>query len=203
MEGLTFRNATAEDTRRIAEIMYSEPPEEAVRVAGSVDGARAMGFVMVREGMQGWQRSVLGVMNDEPLVVLQAGSQFGGIDVTPGLLFQALKILGPVRAIRALPWLRALRRVNPKAPADSYYIAELHTHPEQRNRGLGGALLDYAEVQAREEGHQQMSLITTVVNPARRLYERHGFRVVETRTDPTYARYTGIAGRYLMVKELP
>jgi len=40
------------------------------------------------------------------------------------------------------------------------------------------------------------------VNPARRLYERHGFGVVETRTDPTYERYTGIAGRHLMVKEL-
>ncbi len=47
-----------------------------------------------------------------------------------------------------------------------------------------------------------MSLITTTTNPARRLYERHGYRVVETRADAAYERYTGIAGRYLMVKEL-
>jgi len=47
-----------------------------------------------------------------------------------------------------------------------------------------------------------MSLTTTTINPARRLYERHGFHVVETKTDGAYERYTGIAGRHLMVKEL-
>jgi len=47
-----------------------------------------------------------------------------------------------------------------------------------------------------------MSLTTHTSNPARRLYERHGYRVVETRTDPAYERYTGIEGRVLMVKEL-
>ncbi len=39
-------------------------------------------------------------------------------------------------------------------------------------------------------------------NPARRLYERHRFRVVETRTDADYERYSGVEGRVLMVKEL-
>ena len=47
-----------------------------------------------------------------------------------------------------------------------------------------------------------MSLVTTVVNPARHLYERQGFKVVETRTDAEYERMTGIPGRNLMVKEL-
>jgi ribosomal protein S18 acetylase RimI-like enzyme len=47
-----------------------------------------------------------------------------------------------------------------------------------------------------------MSLTTHTANPARRLYERHGFWVVETRTDTDYERYTGIEGRFLMVKEL-
>ena len=47
-----------------------------------------------------------------------------------------------------------------------------------------------------------MSLTTSTANPARRLYERHGFRVVETRTDTAYKRYTEIDGRYLMVKDI-
>ena len=47
-----------------------------------------------------------------------------------------------------------------------------------------------------------MSLSTNTANPARRLYERHGFRIVETRTDSTYERLTGIEGRHLMVKAL-
>ena len=39
-------------------------------------------------------------------------------------------------------------------------------------------------------------------NPARRLYERQGFLVVSTRTDPGYERFTGAAGRVLMTKVL-
>ena len=87
-------------------------------------------------------------------------------------------------------------------PAGSYYIAEIDVDPDWRNRGIGGALLDYAEAEARAAGYTVMSLTTTTINPARRLYERHGFRVVETKTDAAYERYTGIQGRHLMVKEL-
>jgi ribosomal protein S18 acetylase RimI-like enzyme len=47
-----------------------------------------------------------------------------------------------------------------------------------------------------------MSLSTSTANPARRLYERHGFRIAETRTNATYEILTGIEGRHLMVKEL-
>jgi hypothetical protein len=47
-----------------------------------------------------------------------------------------------------------------------------------------------------------MSLITHTANPARRLYERHGFRVIETMTDAEYERYAGVEGRVRMVKEL-
>jgi hypothetical protein len=47
-----------------------------------------------------------------------------------------------------------------------------------------------------------MSLTTHINNPARRLYERCGFEVVETRTDPDYERYTGVAGRVLMLKRM-
>lgn len=74
--------------------------------------------------------------------------------------------------------------------------------PRYRNRGIGGALLDYAEAEARAGGYTQMTLTTTTMNPARHLYERHEFRVVDTRTDPDYERYTGIPGRYRIVKDL-
>lgn len=63
-------------------------------------------------------------------------------------------------------------------------------------------MLDYAEAEAREGGHPQMSLTTTTINPARRLYERHGLHVVQTLTDADYEKYTGIEGRHLMVKDL-
>jgi len=44
--------------------------------------------------------------------------------------------------------------------------------------------------------------VTATSNPARRLYERHGFVVVETKTDPEYERGVGAEGRILMVKAL-
>jgi len=87
-------------------------------------------------------------------------------------------------------------------PSNAYSIAELHVDPTYRSRGIGGAMLKYAEEQARHQGCRLMSLTTHIANPARHLYERHGFRVVETRTDPDYERYTGIEGRVRMVKEL-
>lgn len=45
-------------------------------------------------------------------------------------------------------------------------------------------------------------LTTTTGNPARRLYERKGYTVTATRTDPAYERYTGAAGRVFMEKPL-
>jgi ribosomal protein S18 acetylase RimI-like enzyme len=202
--GLKFRKATPDDTERIAEIIHGEPGQETVRMCGSVERARAMGYELVRipGSAQGWDRSAVGDLDGEVVVVLQAGHQVGGIRVTPKLALKAIRILGPLDAIRLLPRIRAQSRVNAKGRADAYYITELHVHPHHRNRGIGGAALDYAEAEARQRGHARMALSVTMVNPARHLYERHGFRVVETRTDPAYERYTGIPGRHLMVKEL-
>ncbi len=204
MKGLTFRKATRNDIERIAEIIHGEPGAETVGMCGSVERARAMGYALVRiaGSAQGWDRSVVGELDGEVVVVLQAGSQLGGVKVTPSLALQAIRILGPFGAIGLLPKIRAQSRVNTKGPTDAYYVSELHVHPHHRNRGFGGAALDYAEAEARQRGHSQMALIVTATNPARRLYERHGFRIVETRTDPAYERYTGIPGRHLMVKEL-
>ena len=203
MEGLTFRKATAEDTERIAELISGEPGQEAIAIAGCVEAARELGMAYVRlpDSPQGWQRSVVGELDGEVVAVLQAGPPGDEFKLTPKLALLALRVLG-VSALTALPRERARMRVQVAPPRDSYYIAELDVEPGYRNRGIGGSALDYAEAEARGDGYPRMSLTTTTVNPARRLYERHGFRVVETRTDRRYEKYTGIAGRHLMVKEL-
>ncbi len=201
---ISFRKATPEDTDRIAEIIHSEPGPDMVRTCGGVERARAMGYALVRipGSSQGWDRSVVGELDGEAVVVLQAGEQIGGTDVTPRLALQAIRIMGLIGAIKMLPRIAAQRRATPPAPKPSYHISELHVHPEHRGRGIGGAALEYAEADARQRGQVRMSLVTTTLNPARRLYERDGFRVVETRTDADYEKYTGIPGRHLMVKEL-
>ena len=47
---------------------------------------------------------------------------------------------------------------------------------EARSRGVGSALLDTLLTLAREQGHRAVSLSVDRRNPARRLYERMGFR---------------------------
>ena len=51
-------------------------------------------------------------------------------------------------------------------------------------------------------GAAHLSLTTRSDNPARRLYERNGYTVIEERTGRRYARMTGTPGRILMVKPL-
>jgi GNAT superfamily N-acetyltransferase len=48
--------------------------------------------------------------------------------------------------------------------------------PEARGQGIGGALLDALLTLAREQGFRALSLAVDRQNPARRLYERKGFR---------------------------
>ena len=204
MEGLTFRKATPEDTERIAEIMFDNPPRDVVGMLLDEERARQVGKELVRQpnSPQGWQHTVLAELSGEGSGVLQGGVDHPGVRLSTGLALAALRIYGPVDLVRVVLRLRARRQVNLKEPSGAYSITELHVDPTYRSRGIGGAMLKYAEEQARHQGCRLMSLTTHLANPARRLYERHGFRVVETRTDPDYERYAGIAGRVLMVKEL-
>ena len=55
---------------------------------------------------------------------------------------------------------------------------------EARGRGIGGALLDALLALAREQGFRALSLAVDRHNPARRLYERKGFRDAGI-SDPT------------------
>jgi ribosomal protein S18 acetylase RimI-like enzyme len=203
VEGLVIRKAVASDLDRIATIINDPPGQEAVGIAGCVEAARDIGMAWVRlpDSPQGWPRTVAGELDGRVVAVLQGGPPTGELKITPRIAWLAFRILG-VSLIAALPRLRARQRVQVEAPAGSYYIAELDVDVDCRNRGIGGALLDYAEAEARKLGHARMALSTTTSNPARHLYERHGFRVVETKTDPSYERITGIQGRHLMVKEL-
>jgi GNAT superfamily N-acetyltransferase len=63
---------------------------------------------------------------------------------------------------------------------------------DARGRGVGGAMLDALLALAREQGHRALSLSVDRQNPARRLYERKGFRDAGV-SDPTDTSVTMIA----------
>jgi ribosomal protein S18 acetylase RimI-like enzyme len=203
VDELTIRKATPGDTNRIAEIIAGEPGQEAIGLTGSAELAREFGMALVRlpNSPQGWERTVVAELDRRVAGIVQAGD-FPDFQVTPRLVYLAIRVFGPVKLMRLLPRLKARGRVQPKRPPGSYHIAEVDVDPSLRNRGIGGALLDHAEAEARQGAFALMSLTTTTINPARRLYERHGFGVVETKTDASYEKYTGIEGRHLMIKDL-
>jgi len=204
MGGLIIRKATPGDTNRIAELLGGDPGDEAIGLLGSAEKAIAFGMGVVRlpNSPQGWRHTVVAEHGGKVVGMMQAGGDRRDVRVTPRLVYLALDTFGPLGMLRLGRRLRARRRVQTRTPPSSYHIAEIDVDPACRNRGIGGALLDHAEREARSAGYSVMSLTTTTINPARRLYERHGFRVVETKTDAAYQRFTGIEGRHLMVKEL-
>ena len=203
MEGLTIRMATPGDTNRIAEILGGDPGAEAIGLAGREKAITfETGMVRLPNSPQGWRHTVVAERDGKVIGIMQAGGDQQDVRVTPAIVYLALHTFGPLGIIKLMPRLRARRRVQTRRPPGAYHIAEIDVDPGFRNGGIGGALLDYADAQARAGGYSRMSLSTNTANPARRLYERHGFRIAETRTDAAYERLTGIEGRHMMIKEL-
>jgi GNAT superfamily N-acetyltransferase len=98
-------------------------------------------------------------------------------------------------------WAR--QRVQFEAQRDAFPIGELNVDEALRNRGIGGKLLQHAEGLAHSHGSSLMCLETGITNPARHLYERHGYALVATKADAEYERLTGSPGRILMSKQIP
>ena len=55
--------------------------------------------------------------------------------------------------------------------------------PSKRGKGLGEQLMSALLDRARQAGHETISLSVEEANPARKLYERFGFREVDERGD--------------------
>ncbi len=169
------------------------------------DRASRLGELFVLSGASiALESTTVATLDTAVVGVLDCGSQYG-VRLTAGrvlrMLPRMLAILGPV-APRALygMWLR--QRVQFEAQPDTFSIAELYVDEALRNRGIGGRLLRHADELARREGAHRMCLETGVTNPALRLYERHGYAVVATKTHARYERLTGSPGRVLMAKAI-
>jgi putative acetyltransferase len=64
---------------------------------------------------------------------------------------------------------------------------ELQTHPARRGTGVGTLLLEHV-IEATDG--RSLSLTTRSNNPARRLYERHGFTVQAEKSHRAFERRT-------------
>jgi GNAT superfamily N-acetyltransferase len=117
-------------------------------------------------------------------------------------LLPALRAVGFTQVGRAMQGLRYRQRVQFDEVAGAFPIGALYVLQALRNRGIGGLMLAHADVLARNAAYRLISIETGITNPARHLYERHGYRLELTKTDADYERATGSAGRVLMLKRL-
>ena len=95
----------------------------------------------------------------------------------------AWRRFGPWRGLRAFA---GLCLCDEPARPGSAVLSLLAVAPEARGQGIGSALLQAVEAQARAAVPRLHVLSLDVIehNPARRLYERHGFRVTRAHRLP-------------------
>jgi len=199
-----LRPAVQADIGDISRIMNYPPEPPTATLLGS-DRASRFGDLLVREGVSiALAHTVVAVIDGAVVGVMDCGNQYAVRATTASflrLLPRLLRIVGPAtpRALYGM-WLR--QRVQFEAVPDAFAIAELYVDERVQNRGIGGRLLQHAEELAHSNGSSVMCVETGITNPARRLYERQGYRVVATKADLGYERMTGSPGRILMVKDL-
>jgi ribosomal protein S18 acetylase RimI-like enzyme len=108
----------------------------------------------------------------------------------PGRLFGSLKLgtgvaLARASGARHLPGLarrgRIFDRLTPNPGRDVLYISLLAVAPEHRKQGIGSVLLERLIAAAEWMGRGVALDVGVENDPARRLYERLGFRVTSVR----------------------
>ena len=73
-------------------------------------------------------------------------------------------------------------RDEPESP-NALHIGDVQLELQHRNRGAGWAILALVESMARSRGLNELTLNVFRDNPALRLYERFGFRCIDTQFD--------------------
>jgi ribosomal protein S18 acetylase RimI-like enzyme len=206
-ERMTIRPARPDEIDVVSDIVNDPPNAGAIAIAGSAEKAVRGGRVLSRAGLSlDLPSTVVVEIDGEVAGIMDAGIDHPEPKITPGVVLRllptVLRTVGPGglwRLLRSRPAYDAVAFPTDRA---SYYIAELDVHPAWRNKGIGGLLLDYGEREARVAGAPRMTLVTDITNPARHLYDRHGFVVRETKMSAEYERWSRVPGRVFMVKEL-
>jgi ribosomal protein S18 acetylase RimI-like enzyme len=204
MPEISIRLATSADIQRIEEIRLQHAYPGHIALMGSVDLAKRYGS----------GRTALDRIPNRLRVTVVAeisGRVEGVLQYTYGAdvkgnrlehLRLLLSLLGPMKFVRRLRFLRARSRVNIPVPTDAFRVFNLQVDIAHRRQGIATSLLDWAEGEAARLGARRMALLADLTNPAIRLYEREGYVTTRTATDRQYERYSQDAGRVLMEKDL-
>jgi len=134
------------------------------------------------------------------LVVSYSGRMMKSLELPMALhLLQTSGIFGFLRFIRRAKPLIGIKEVE----NDEFFISNLAVLPDYQGKGLGKALLNQAEVKAKELGLHKLSLTVDVENDrAISLYKKIGFTLVETVEINFLKKKIGYGGFHRMLKIL-
>ncbi len=191
------------DHDAIVRLVYGDASNDAVKLLGTTERAIRLGNLLAAAWPgASWSATTVAMAKGAVIGVLQDGPSED--DFEPGFAFlrRVARELGLSTTLRALPATVALQRVRVPPPHPAWVIRELDVEPIWRNRGVGEQLLRHGEQRANDHDFPIVALSTRTNNPARRLYERLGYRMKSQRTSRIYAHVTGATGRILMTKTL-
>jgi ribosomal protein S18 acetylase RimI-like enzyme len=199
---LTLRSGTLDDVDALIRIMFLAPSREPIAMAGSVRAAERFSALLFRSSLTRATSDFLVAEDGSGPVGFAEVSR--GSDIPPFSIVAraAMKSMGFFGALRAAWLSRARMRVEIEAPKGGVHLVELQVSLEQRNRGVGAFLLGRVDEYASAQRAPHISLTTASDNPARRLYERSGYRVAGEKADRRYDQITGSPGRVLMIKTI-
>lgn len=204
MADLEFRPVREEERHLLADLVFGVPEQLGRTVSAAVLGIRDSErlrplFRALWAAGENWRRTTFAVDGGEVVGLAQLGSSHAPI--TPRVVLAAARVFGP-RVVVLPRRMKILERVAVPKPADALLLSELHVAAARRGTGVGSQLLEFVDRTAAQQGVATIALQTYTTNPARRLYERHGYEVFAEVTDPEFERLTGIAGNVGYLKRL-
>jgi ribosomal protein S18 acetylase RimI-like enzyme len=143
-------------------------------------------------------------------VTEELGKVVGALVAFPGRMMRRLDVQTALHLVSIFGFAATMRLVQRQplygdlveAEANEFYLSNLAVYPDCQGRGIGSAMLNYADKLAQAGGLKKCSLLVTFGNPARRLYERAGYRLVQTYAFSHPMIADGSGGFYRMVKDL-
>ena len=123
-------------------------------------------------------------------------------DLEIPMALQLLRILSLLEFIRFVRNALPLSHVK-EAGAGEHFINNVAVLPDFQGQGIGSQLLTFVERKAKIAGLGKSSLCVEIENvKARRLYERFGYRVIDTIEFKRLNRIIGYNGFHRMIKVL-
>lgn len=201
MSRAVYRAARAEDASPAAPLVYASGPS-AFEHLFAPDPVRFLERCFARDaGLFGFGNHRVAELDGR---VVAVGAFYDARTLrarTPGTVAAIVRTFG-ARSPRVLLRGARIESLLPPPGSGELYVAHLGVDLSVRGRGVMHGMLEERIAFARGQGYRRMSLDVARANPARRLYERLGFRVVELRRSTMGHGAQRVPDHYRMELEL-